>query len=305
MSRVPRWRLALGIVLIAAALAVLCLTLVNPLIGVGLVFVGVVLAVPADGLNADGRTGTRQLKIAAAVLAVVPSVALVFRTLNFRPVGEARELGTLAAGEYTGASGDVLGLIAVRAVLRAGPSGVRVVFAEAHAPAALGFHDWTLRREARRVLESQAVPNDPAPDSEPATAVAVLGAFRRALAASPGPPTVPEGGTPESYWGMFPDEYDHYRCNPKLARDGAFEGQSSNPNHPARVRVTFLGGRLTRVEVLSGKHSEYGAPAFTGLPGRFAAENRVDVDVVVGASRSSYILRSAVYDACRKAGGVQ
>lgn len=295
MSGVPRWRLVLGVTLMLLASGVVATTLIDPLIGVAVVFVGVALAIPSSGL-----------KLAAATMAVIPSVALVARTLNFRPVGDDPVLANLAPGEYVSDSGDLFGWITVRVVLRGEPgaAAARVIFAEAHAPAILGFHAYTLTREARRLLELQAVPKAPDPQSEPATAIAVLGAFRRALsgAVAPQAPTVPDGGTAESYWGMFPNEFDH-RCNVAIARDGDYDGVSSNPNHPARVRVSFRGGRIMRVEVLDGHHSEYGAPAFASLPTAMANENRVDVDVVSGATRSSWILRSAAYDACRKAGG--
>ena len=47
--------------------------------------------------------------------------------------------------------------------------------------------------------------------------------------------------------------------------------------------------------------SSYGQPAVDALPGRMVDENRVDVDVFSGATRTSYILRSAVFHACRAA----
>lgn len=285
---------AVGLFLIILACAALALTLISPVWPLAVALVGVMLVVPHD-----------QMKIAIGFLAIIPTGFLALRTLNFGVTAVAPPIATLAAGQYDADSPDLLGLVHVRAVVRAPitPSGsATLILVDAHAPLWLGFDDATLKRESQRALEAQGVPAAPSPASDPGTAHLVHGALARALNASPTPPELPDGATQQgaldTYYAMFPQEFAH-ACDFSKVPSGSFEGTSSNPGFPSRVRITVVAGALKRVEVLDSKFSEYGRPAFETLPAKMVEQSRADVDVVAGATRSSWILRSAVFHACQ------
>jgi uncharacterized protein with FMN-binding domain len=291
LARVGR---VIGLLLIILACATLALTLVSPIWPLAVALIGVMLVVPHD-----------QMKIAIGFLAVIPTGFLALRTLNFGVTAVAPPVAGLAAGQYDADSPDLLGLVHVRAVVRApaspgGPS--TLILVDAHAPLWLGFDDATLKRESQRALEAQGIPAAPSPASDPGTAHLVHGALARALGVTPTAPELPDGATQQgaldTYYAMFPQEFAHV-CDFTKLPSGSFEGTSSNPGFPARVRITVVAGALKRVEVLESKHSDYGRPAFETLPAKMVEQNRADVDVVAGATRSSWILRSAVFHACK------
>ncbi|MBT9560201.1 MAG: hypothetical protein IV100_29500 [Myxococcales bacterium] len=291
LARVGR---VVGLLLIILACAALALTLVSPIWPLAVALVGVMLVVPHD-----------QMKIAIGFLAIIPTGFLALRTLNFGVTAVAPPVAGLAAGQYDADSPDLLGLVHVRAVIRAPalPAGTAtLILVDAHAPPWLGFDDATLKRESQRALEAQGVPAAPSPASDPGTAHLVHGALARALASTPTSPELPDGATQQgaidTYYAMFPQEFAH-TCDFSKLPSGSFEGTSSNPGFPARVRITVVAGTLKRVEVLDSKHSDHGRPAFETLPAKMVEQNRADVDVVAGATRSSWILRSAVFHACK------
>ncbi|HIA04337.1 MAG TPA: hypothetical protein EYN06_09515 [Myxococcales bacterium] len=214
------------------------------------------------------------------------------------------------AGQYQASSPDVLGLVRVRIVTRATAKGPPIlIFAEAHSLPLLGIDEATLKREVKRTLEHQGVPKEAAAESESLTAELVRAALSLALSGKMPRenPTIPEGTFSDeqgagSYWGMFPDEYSH-NCNFQDLADGRYEGRSSNPNFPARVALTIAGGTIHSADIIDIRSSSYGRDAITDIPKRMVQEQRIDVDIVSGATRTSYILRSAVFNACIKAGG--
>ena len=99
---------------------------------------------------------------------------------------------------------------------------------------------------------------------------------------------------------MFPSEFDH-RCSVNDAPDGRWVGQSSNPAYPATVALTIQAGRIQQVEVLDHRASYRGDKALTELPAKVVAEQNTNIDVISGATRTSLILRSAVFHACQEA----
>lgn len=285
--------IVLATVVTLAGTAVLALTPHGPWVGGAVVLLGVLLA---------RKGGARGSLLARLGLLALSGAA--FGLWNFSDLEVSDMRPPLEAGQYTARSGDLLGLVEARAVLREG--GI-LIFAEAHAPPLLGLDPATLVSEARRVLRLQSVPSAPAPQSDPVTGRLVLTALAAALSgATPRQdPVMPEGSWTDedrnSYWGMFPNEFDH-RCELESLSDGEYAGTSSNPSFPARVSIEVRDGRLRAVRIDAFRRSEHGARAATELPRRMVARNRVDVDVVSGATRSSWILRSAVYHACRAAG---
>lgn len=227
------------------------------------------------------------------------------RLLNF----EQRELQTLplqdlTPGQYTGHSADLLKLVTVRVVVR---EGGHLIFAEAHALPIAGLDQQTLYVEPYRALLHQKVPPTIDPNSDPFTAQLVSSALRHALSGDVKreDPTLPDGARRvdsggDTYWGMFPNEFDH-RCDLSKAPDGHFIGKSSNPDFPATVAITIKAGKIIEVEVLDHRASHRGDGALSQLPARVVSEQNTQVDVVSGSTRTSYILRSAIFHACHAA----
>ena len=210
----------------------------------------------------------------------------------------------LSPGQYTAHSEDLLGLVTVRLVVREGGA---LIFAEAHAPPGMGIDGETLDREIERVLFHQALPVEPDPESTPLSASLVRSALAAILSGDTRrtTPTLPEGaqaisGDADTYWGMFPNERNH-QCDVTQLPDGLYVGTSSNPVFPATVTLSVFDGQLNSVDVLDARTSEYGEKAIAGIPVRMVESNSPQVDVLSGATRTSLILRSAAFHACRGA----
>lgn len=217
---------------------------------------------------------------------------------------ETLPLQELTPGQYTAHSGDLLKLVTVRVVIR---EGGHLIFAEAHALPIAGLDQQTLYQEPYRALLHQTVPPTIDAQSDPFTAKLVKSALSRALSGEVDreDPTVPDGARRvdsggDTYWGMFPNEFDH-RCDLSKAPDGRFIGKSSNPDFPATVAITIAVGKITSVEVLDHRASHRGDGALDQLPARIVSQQNTQVDVVSGSTRTSYILRSAVFHACHAA----
>ena len=288
-----RWGLA-GLLGLVGAGLLLGTPLLLPLAAVPMAL-GLALALPGS-----------RWRIGVAVLALALGAALLLRPLGLDVREYTPALSSLAPGQYVARSDDPLHLVTARIVVREGGA---LIFAEAHALPFVGLDAETLRREPRRALFFQGLAPRPEPGADPMTLRLVRNALSHALSGDMPreDPVLPEGawavdGGGDTFWGMFPSEFDH-RCEFSGVPDGQIVGRSSNPTYPATVRVTVAGGRPVRIEVLDGRYSEHGRPAFEQLPARMVASGTPEVDIISGAPRSSLILKSAVFHACRAAGG--
>ena len=290
MLKTLKWLLAF--LCAAIACIMLSLTLTHPAYGIGLFALGAFIVTPA-----------KHMKPMIAVLAILPTVCLGLRHTNFQVEIFDAQAKTLEPGQYTAKSDDIARLVTARLVIR---DGGYLIFAEAHAAPGVGLDEGTLYREPHRALFYQGIPPAPDPKSDPITAGIVYNALSKAMAGRVPrqEPEVPGGATQwgggDTYWGMFPNEFDH-RCNLQAAKSGVWEGQSTNPHFPTRVRVTIADHKLANIEVLQKWHSEYGKAAFEQMPARMLQTQEVNLDAVSGATRSSLIVRSAVWNACQKA----
>jgi len=261
------------------------------------IVVGLLLLVVASLLLAP-----RARRPHAAAIAVLVAAALYGgRLVNFSV--EPSEVGEIALepGQYTAKSDDFLKLITVRVVVR---EGGHLIFAEAHAPPFVGFDPGTLFHEPHRALFYQGIPPEPDPHSDATTAKVIHAALAKALSGESEreEPRIPEGarieGDKDSYWSMFPSEFDH-RCDLSDAADGKYRGKSSNPAWQVSVEITVRAGKLANVEILDQRSSGFGTRAFAEMPALMVQKNEVNVDVISGATRSSLLIRSAVFHACR------
>lgn len=267
-------------------------TLTQPIYGLGLAAMAAFLVTPP-----------KHMKIMVAGLALVPALLLGARHYNFELDTLEANPKSLTPGQYTAKSDDLAKLVTVRIVVR---EGGHLIFAEAHAAPGVGLDEGTLYREPHRALFYQGIPPSPDPKSDPTTAAIVYHALSKAMSGSVPrqEPQLPEGaaqwGDGDTYWGMFPSEFDH-RCALPDAKDGIWEGLSTNPQFPTRVRVSIAANKLANIEVLQKWHSDYGRAAFEKLPALMIENQEVNLDAISGATRSSLILRSAVWNACQKA----
>ena len=279
-----------GIVLGALGAFVLAATVHPRLAGAALVLAGAALAY------------RRSKRLSGAVI-VAGLLAAGFGawSVSERPLPPASV--DLPAGQYRGVSGDPLGLVRARVVIR---EGGHLIFAELHSHKVWGVDEATLIRESRRALRLQDVAEAPDPESDPTAGRLALEALADALSgnAPREEPTVPDGAQVlrrgDTYWGMFPNEFDH-ACPLAEVPDGTWTGKSSNPEYPAIVAIKVKARRLVDVVLTSFYHSDHGDAALTRLPHEMVAQQRIDVDIVTGATRTSYILRSAAFHACREA----
>ena len=290
MRKFLKWGFATLCGLLACVM--LCLTLTNPAYGIGIMALGAFIVTPPE-----------RVKLMIAVLAVLPATCLGLRQLNFDLQRKDVTPGALEAGQYTAKSDDLARLVTARVVIR---EGGHLIFAEAHAAPGVGLDEATLYREPHRALFYQGIPPAADPKSDPVTAAVVYNALAKAMSGdSPRQsPEVPGGATQwgdgDTYWGMFPSEFDH-RCDLSKAHNGSYEGESTNPHFPTRVRIRIVDNQLVNIEVLQKWHSQYGKAAFEQLPARMLEQQEVNLDAVSGATRSSLIIRSAVFSACQKA----
>jgi uncharacterized protein with FMN-binding domain len=293
---------------------VLALRVLAGLIGVAVV----VLAVPALAvtsmplLHAYGAALLGLLALVGAglrwrgllVLALPLALAPLYRRYALDvPVYPGR--ATLAAGQYTAKSDDPLRLVTARIVVRENGS---LIFAEAWGAPFAGLARETLWHEPHRALFHQALPPQPDPRSDPTTVTLLYNALSKALAGEVPreEPAIPEGarveGGSDTYWGMFPDEFDH-RCDLSRVKDGKYRGVSTNPLYPVTVDLDVAGGRIAGLNVIQGWSSWRGEAGLRDMPKKIVRENEINVDAVSGATRSSLIVRSAAWKACQNAKG--
>ena len=290
MLKTLKW-IGAGLLAVISSI-MLSVTLTPPVYGMGLAALAAFMVTPPE-----------RVKLMVAILAVIPAALLGLRHINFQFDTPQVVPSTLEPGQYTAKSDDLARLVTVRVVIR---DGGHLIFAEAHAAPGVGLDEGTLYREPHRALFYQGIPPAPDPKSDPVTATVVYNALAKAMSGDieRQEPQLPEGATQwgngDTYWGMFPSEFDH-RCALKDAKDGVWEGTSSNPHFPTRVRVSIAANKLANIEVLQKWHSDYGKAAFEQMPARMIEQQEVNLDAVTGATRSSLIIRSAVWNACQKA----
>lgn len=85
--------------------------------------------------------------------------------------------------------------------------------------------------------------------------------------------------------------------------DGVYTGSGRGFGGDITVEVSFEGGQLTKVTIVS--HSESAGiadPAISGIPQAMVDEQEIDVDIVSGATMSSEGIIAAVYDALAEFG---
>ncbi len=224
------------------------------------------------------------------------------------PVYEAgTKRPTLAAGQYTAKSDDPLRLVTARVVIRENGA---LIFAEAWGAPFAGLARETLWHEPHRALFYQTLPPEPDPRSDPVTITLLYNALSKALSGEVPreEPAIPEGarieGGSDTYWGMFPDEFDH-RCDLSRAKDGKYRGVSTNPLYPVTVDLAIERGRIAGLNVIEGWSSWRGEAGLRDMPKKIVRANEINVDAVSGATRSSLIVRSAAWKACQDATGVR
>ncbi len=163
-----------------------------------------------------------------------------------------------------------------------------------------------MHHEPHRALFFQGLPPDIDERSDPATARLIHHTLAKALSGESEreEPRIPEGvrveGGVDSYWAMFPNEFDH-RCDLSKVPDGAWRGESSSPKWSVEVEIEVRDHTLVDVRVLKKWSSGHGSRAFAELPAKMVQKNTTDVDVISGATRSSLLIRSAAYHACQAA----
>lgn len=82
--------------------------------------------------------------------------------------------------------------------------------------------------------------------------------------------------------------------------DGVYPGECDVGFISAKVAVTVEDGAITHIDLLEHKNDRGGAA--TGIGQRIVREQRVDVDVVTGATNSSKVIKKAVDNALSGAG---
>lgn len=91
------------------------------------------------------------------------------------------------------------------------------------------------------------------------------------------------------------EQLDFSKVNPAAFRDGTYHGSASAVLVNAKVAVQIKDGRIHALELLEHRHGpDSGAEA---LCDRIIQENRIDVDSISGATFSSLVVKSAVFDA--------
>ncbi|HWR72579.1 MAG TPA: FMN-binding protein [Nitrospirota bacterium] len=88
---------------------------------------------------------------------------------------------------------------------------------------------------------------------------------------------------------------------PERLRDGTFEGTAGSWPNRAKVRVTVLDGRVSRIDLLSHFSSWVGNRAEETVPARIIERQSTDVDAVTGATNSSRVIMNAVQAAVEQA----
>jgi len=78
--------------------------------------------------------------------------------------------------------------------------------------------------------------------------------------------------------------------------DGVYIGECDVTFLYAKVAVTVQAGEITDVEILEHRSTEHGIPA-ERVAQDIVDEQRIDVDIVAGATNSSTVIKKAVYNA--------
>ena len=81
--------------------------------------------------------------------------------------------------------------------------------------------------------------------------------------------------------------------------DGTYIGEYDVQFIYAKVEVTVVDGRITAITLLEHRHDR--GIAAEGIEQRIIAEQKVDVDVVAGATNSSTVIKKAVDNALSQA----
>lgn len=98
----------------------------------------------------------------------------------------------------------------------------------------------------------------------------------------------------------------HANLSPVVAQngyaDGSYVGSGQGYNGTVQLRVTFAGGKISNIEMLSNvDDAAYFGRAWASIPSQVIASQSTSVDVVSGATYSSEGILAAVQDAMRQA----
>ena len=78
--------------------------------------------------------------------------------------------------------------------------------------------------------------------------------------------------------------------------DGVYVGECDVTFIYVKVAVTVKSGEITDVEILEHRSTEHGKPA-ERVAQDIVDEQRIDIDIVAGATNSSLVIEKAVYNA--------
>lgn len=95
-------------------------------------------------------------------------------------------------------------------------------------------------------------------------------------------------------------------CSPKTEtsaiKDGTYAGEGTGKNDKIAVEVTFKDSKITNIEVTSEKETPGFAEAMDQLSKKMMDENKIEVDIVSGATYTSNGFIEAIKDAFSKTG---
>ncbi len=83
--------------------------------------------------------------------------------------------------------------------------------------------------------------------------------------------------------------------------DGSYVGECDVQFIYAKVSVTVQGGKITDIQLLEHKNER--GKAAEGIEQEIVARQKIDVDVIAGATNSSQVIKKAVDNALSKAQG--
>ena len=94
-------------------------------------------------------------------------------------------------------------------------------------------------------------------------------------------------------------------CGPKkLFNAGTYTATVGGFNGPIVVEVSFSEQKILSVKILEHMETEYiAAPAFEKIPAAIVKDQKLNVDIVSGASYTSDAIIAAVKECVKKAGG--
>ena len=120
------------------------------------------------------------------------------------------------------------------------------------------------------------------------SSMAVIGSVRKAV----------------QYVGVYAGLAEKAEIDFASVPDGVYTGVGRGFGGDITVQVTFAGGKLTALEILSHSESpDVSGPALTNIPQAMIAEQTVQVDTVSGATLSSEGIMAAVRDALAEFSG--